>query len=64
MNFYLENFDKPQVIVYTYYENDKKIKDLFEGKEGEIVLIPSLDENKPHILYFGLGEKEKLNNNL
>ncbi len=64
MNFYLENFDKPQVIVHTYYENDKKIKDLFEGKEGEIVLIPSLDENKPHILYFGLGEKEKLNNNL
>lgn len=64
MNFYLENFDEPQVIVHTYYENDKKIKDLFEGKEGEIVLIPSLDENKPHILYFGLGEKEKLNNNL
>ena len=64
MNFYLENFNKPQVIVHTYYENDKKIKDLFEGKEGEIVLIPSLDENKPHILYFGLGEKEKLNNNL
>lgn len=64
MNFYLENFDKPEVIVHTYYENDKKIKDLFEGKEGEIVLIPSLDENKPHILYFGLGEKEKLNNNL
>lgn len=64
MNFYLKNFDKPEVIVHTYYENDKKIKDLFEGKEGEIVLIPSLDENKPHILYFGLGEKEKLNNNL
>lgn len=64
MNFYLENFDKPEVIVYTYYEKDKVIQDLFEGKEGELFFIPSLDENKPHILYFGLGDKEKLTNNL
>lgn len=64
MNFYLENFDKPEVIVSTYYEKDKVIQDLFEGKEGELFLIPSLDENKPHILYFGLGDKEKLTNNL
>lgn len=64
MNFYLENFDKPEVIVSTYYEKDKFIQDLFEGKEGELFFIPSLDENKPHILYFGLGDKEKLTNNL
>lgn len=64
MNFYLENFDKPEVIVSTYYEKDKVIQDLFEGKEGELFFIPSLDENKPHILYFGLGDKEKLTNNL
>lgn len=64
MNFYLENFDNPEVIVSTYYEKDKVIQDLFEGKEGELFLIPSLDENKPHILYFGLGDKEKLTNNL
>ncbi len=64
MNFYLENFDNPEVIVSTYYEKDKVIKDLFEGKEGEIFFIPSLDENKPHTLYFGLGDKEKLTNNL
>lgn len=64
MNFYLENFDKPEVIVSTYYEKDKVIQDLFEGKEGELFFIPSLDEDKPHILYFGLGDKEKLTNNL
>lgn len=64
MKFYLENFDNPEVIVSTYYEKDKVIQDLFEGKEGELFLIPSLDENKPHILYFGLGDKEKLTNNL
>lgn len=64
MKFYLENFDKPEVIVSTYYEKDKVIQDLFEGKEGELFFIPSLDENKPHILYFGLGDKEKLTNNL
>lgn len=64
MNFYLENFDKPEVIVSTYYEKDKVIQDLFEGKEGELFFIPSLDENKQHILYFGLGDKEKLTNNL
>ncbi|WP_317367906.1 leucyl aminopeptidase [uncultured Tyzzerella sp.] len=64
MNFYLENFDKPEVIVSTYYEKDKVIEEIFEGKEGELVFIPSLDKNKPHNLYFGLGNKEKLTNNL
>ena len=64
MNFYLENFEKPQVIANTYYENEKIIKNLFEGKEGELVFVPSLDENMPHTLYFGLGNKEKLTNNL
>ena len=64
MNFYLKGINNPDVIVYTYYEKDKEIKNLFKGGEGELFFVPSLDENKPHSLYFGLGEKEKLTNNL
>lgn len=63
MNFYLENFENPEVVVYTYYENEKNVKELFEGKEGQLFFIPSLEENKPHTLYFGLGDKEKITNN-
>lgn len=63
MNFYLKKFEKPQVLIRTYYEKEKEIKDFFEGKEAEMFFMPSLEENKPHTLYFGLGQKDKLEHN-
>lgn len=63
MNFYLKKIEKPEVLIRTYYEKEKEIKDFFEGKEAEMFFMPSLEEDKPHILYFGLGQKDKLDHN-
>ena len=62
MKIYLEEGKDIEALVSIYYEDEKKIDNLFDGKEAEYLFIPSLD-GKKHSIYFGLGKKEDINHN-
>ncbi len=63
MDFKLQSFEKPDVIISTYYEKEGIIEGFFDGKEAEMFFLPNINEGEPNKLYFGLGKEEDINAN-
>lgn len=63
MDFKLQSFEKPDVIISTYYEKEGIIEGFFDGKEAEMFFLPNINKGEPNKLYFGLGKEEDINLN-
>lgn len=63
MEFKLESFKNPDVIISTYYEKEGIIDGFFDGKEAEMFFLPNINKDEPSKLYFGLGKEEDITAN-
>lgn len=52
-----------KVIIKSFYKKEIEIHNIFSGEKNQILAIPSIDNTSAHIVYIGLGEKDKLSLN-
>lgn len=60
MRFCLAAIGSTDIIVKGFYENEKTIENIFNGKADEMCFLPSAEKDEPHQIYVGLGKQEEL----